>query len=79
MGISATTKIVTQSFYTGRRGVLQSGNRECVTVVESIGASGQALPPYIIFKEKNFMCDDLMTFQNTGLLIIVQTDGQVMK
>ncbi|KAJ5340358.1 hypothetical protein N7541_009482 [Penicillium brevicompactum] len=55
MGISATTKVVTQSVYTGRRGVLQPGNREWVTVVESIGASGQALPPYIIFKGKNFM------------------------
>jgi hypothetical protein len=28
MGVSATTKIITQSFYTGRRGVLQAGNRE---------------------------------------------------
>jgi hypothetical protein len=28
MGISATTKVITESFYTGRRGVLQAGNRE---------------------------------------------------
>jgi hypothetical protein len=28
MGISTTTKVITQSFYTGRRGVLQAGNRE---------------------------------------------------
>lgn len=55
MGISATTKVITQSFYTGRRGVLQAGNREWVTVIEAIGASGYALPPYIIFKGKNFM------------------------
>jgi hypothetical protein len=55
MGINATTKIITQSVYTGRRGVLQPGNREWVTVVESIGASGYALPPYMIFKGKKFM------------------------
>ena len=55
MGISATTKVITQSFYTGRRGVLQAGNREWVTVIEAIGASGYTLPPYIIFKGKNFM------------------------
>ncbi|KAL2696030.1 hypothetical protein AAEP93_003330 [Penicillium crustosum] len=28
IGISATTKVITESFYTGRRGVLQAGNRE---------------------------------------------------
>jgi len=55
MGVSATTKVITQSFHTGRRGVLQAGNREWVTVIESIRASGRALPPYIIFKGKNFM------------------------
>jgi hypothetical protein len=62
MGISATTKVITQSFYTGRRGVLQAGNREWVTVIESICASGRALPPYVIFKGKHFMVrwfDDL--------------------
>ncbi|KAJ5337526.1 zinc finger protein [Penicillium brevicompactum] len=62
MEVSATTKIITQSFYTGRRGVLQAGNREWVTVIETICASGRALPPYVIFKGKNFMVrwfDDL--------------------
>ena len=28
IGISTTTKVITQSFYTGRRGVLQARNRE---------------------------------------------------
>ncbi|KAL2697510.1 hypothetical protein AAEP93_011414 [Penicillium crustosum] len=55
MGVSATTKVITQSFYTGRRGVLQPSNREWVTVIETICASGRALPPYVIFKGKNFM------------------------
>ncbi|KAJ5143093.1 uncharacterized protein N7515_001880 [Penicillium bovifimosum] len=55
MGVSATTKVITQSVYTGRRGVLQPGNREWVTVVETICASGRALPPYVIFKGKRIM------------------------
>lgn len=48
MGVSATTKVITQSFHTGRRGVLQAGNREWVTVIESICASGRALPLYYL-------------------------------
>jgi hypothetical protein len=54
-GFAMGVKIITQSFYTGRRGVLQAGNREWVTVIESICASGRAPPPYVIFKGKNFM------------------------
>lgn len=62
IGVSATTKVITQSFYTGRRGVSQAGNREWVTVIKTICASGRALPLYVIFKGKNFMVlwfDDL--------------------
>ena len=62
MGIHATTKVITQAFFHGRRGVLQAGNREWVTVIETICATGRALPPYIIFKGKKFMArwfDDL--------------------
>ena len=62
MGINATTKVITRAFFHGRRGVLQAGNREWVTVIETICASGRALPPYIIFKGKKFMArwfDDL--------------------
>jgi hypothetical protein len=55
MGINATTRVITQAFFHGRRGVLQAGNREWVTVIESICASGRVLPPYMIFKGKNFM------------------------
>ena len=62
MGINVTTKVITQAFFLGRRGVLQAGNREWVAVIETICASGRALPPYIIFKGKKFMArwfDDL--------------------
>ena len=52
MGLTATAKVITRAEYYGRRPVLQPGNREWVTVVESISASGWALPPTIIFKAK---------------------------
>jgi hypothetical protein len=55
MGVSATTKFTTQSLNTGLRGVLQAGNRERVTVIETICASGRALPPYVIFKGRKYM------------------------
>ncbi|KAJ5135285.1 uncharacterized protein N7515_004563 [Penicillium bovifimosum] len=54
IGVSATSKDITQSFYTGRRGVLP-GHGDWVTVIETICASGRALPPYVIFKGKSFM------------------------
>jgi hypothetical protein len=52
MGLTATAKVITQSEYYGRRSVLEPGNREWVTAIESISASGWALPPTIIFKGK---------------------------
>jgi hypothetical protein len=55
MGITATAKVITRAEYYGRRSVLQPGNREWVTVVECINASGWALPPCVIFKGKVFI------------------------
>lgn len=49
MGLTATAKVITRAEYYGRRSVLQLGNREWVTAIESISASGWALPPIIIF------------------------------
>jgi hypothetical protein len=54
LGLTATTKVVTRTSY-GRRSLLQPGNREWVTTIEAIGASGYALPPCVIFKGKVFM------------------------
>jgi hypothetical protein len=54
MGLTSTAKVITRSEYYGRRSLLQPGNREWVTVIESISASGWALPPTIIFKGKLF-------------------------
>jgi hypothetical protein len=55
MGLTATAKIITRAEYYGKRSMLQPGNREWVTVIESICAAGWAPPPYIIFKGKVFV------------------------
>lgn len=55
MGLTATAKVITRSEYYGRRSLLQPGNREWVTAIETISASGWALPPCIIFKGKVFV------------------------
>lgn len=54
MGLCATQKVITRSEYYGRRSVLQPGNREWVTVIESVNASGWVLPPTLIFKGKQY-------------------------
>ena len=40
MGLFSTVKVVTRSKYYGRRSVLQPGNREWVTTVETVNALG---------------------------------------
>jgi hypothetical protein len=50
MGLIANQKVVTRAEYYGRRSLLQPGNREWVTAIESICADGYSLPPCIIFK-----------------------------
>ncbi|CBF88708.1 hypothetical protein AN0826.2 [Aspergillus nidulans FGSC A4] len=53
MGLCAHQKVITKSESCGRRPVLQPGNREWVTAIESISASGWALP-ILIFKGKQY-------------------------
>ena len=55
IGLTATAKVITRAEYYGRRPVLQPGNREWVTIIKSISASGWALPPTIIFKGKLYI------------------------
>ena len=52
MGLIATAKVVTRAEYYGRRPLLQPGNREWVTSIEAINATGFAIPPCLIFKAK---------------------------
>jgi hypothetical protein len=50
MGLIATTRVITSSDYYGRAKLLQPGNKAWVTAIEAITATGDCLPPYIIFK-----------------------------
>jgi hypothetical protein len=50
MGLIATAKVITRAEYYGRRSILQPGNREWVTSIECVGATGFVLPPMVIFK-----------------------------
>ena len=63
MGLVSTAKVVTRADYYGRRSVIQPGNREWVTTVETVNALGWCLPPMIIFKGKRYIeswfCSDL--------------------
>lgn len=53
MGVAHTAKVITAScHWTSRVWVIQPGNREWVTVIECINASGWPLPPMIIFSGK---------------------------
>src|SRR6187402_44595 len=49
MGVIATAKVVTAA-EKERTDSIQPGNREWVTVIESVSATGRVLPPLIIFK-----------------------------
>ena len=52
MGVIATAKVVTKSDTKGRPFLIQPGNREWVTVIESINSTGWVLPPMIVFAGK---------------------------
>jgi hypothetical protein len=52
MGVAATSKVVTSSDTIGRRATIQPGNREWVTSIECINASGWSIPPFIILPGK---------------------------
>jgi hypothetical protein len=52
MGVAATSKVVTSSDTVGRAVVVQPGNRDWVTTIESINASGWCLPPFVILSGK---------------------------
>jgi hypothetical protein len=52
MGVIATAKVVTGSERNGRPMLLQPGNREWVTAIESICADGWSVPPMIVFEGK---------------------------
>jgi hypothetical protein len=52
MGVIATARVLTRSDRRGRPVATQPGNREWVTVIESINCQGWALPAKVIFQGK---------------------------
>lgn len=52
MGVIGTAKVVTMSDHMGKPVLLRPGNREWVTAIEAVNASGWVLPPVIIFAGK---------------------------
>jgi hypothetical protein len=52
IGVALTLKVVTSSKTVGRATVVQPSNREWVTAIECINASGWYLPPFVILKGK---------------------------
>jgi hypothetical protein len=52
MGVAATSKVVTSSDTVGRAVTIQPGNRDWVTTIECINASGRCLPPFVILSGK---------------------------
>ena len=52
MGIAVTSKVVTSSDTVGRAVTVQPGNRDWVTTIECINASGWCLPPFVILSGK---------------------------
>ena len=55
MGQISSEMVVTTSDRRGRPRAAQQGNREWVTVIQGIGATGYALPPYIIVAGQNHL------------------------
>ena len=52
MGVITTAKVITGSERAGKPVCVQPGNREWVTVIESVSSYGWNLPPMIIFEGK---------------------------
>ena len=50
MGVASSSKVVTGSERRARPELVQPGDREWVTVIQSICAAGYAIPPFIIYK-----------------------------
>ena len=61
IGVGGTQKIITLGEYHVKRALLQAGNREWVTSIES-EASGSVHPPLFVFKGKQFPLEHLRPY-----------------
>ncbi len=55
MGVISTAMVVTSSERSGRPKLAQPGNREWVTVIQSINSQGWAIPPFIVVAGKHHL------------------------
>jgi hypothetical protein len=55
MGMIVARAVITSSERRGRPKTVQQGNREWVTVIQGINATGWAVPPFIIFQGKHHL------------------------
>jgi hypothetical protein len=55
MGMFSSVKVVTSSERCGRPRIKQPGNREWVTIIQSVYADGWALPSYFVVKSKHHL------------------------
>ena len=64
IGMIATTKVITQTDKHSHSSLIQSGNQEWVTAIETINASGWVLPLMVIFAGKTHHTN---WFENTEI------------
>jgi hypothetical protein len=57
MGVASTSNVATSFDTVGRATVVQPGNREWVTTIECINASGWSIPPIMILSAKSHQVD----------------------
>ena len=50
MGVIVIVKVVTGTNRAGQPRTVQPGNQEWVTIIKTINAQGNAIPPLVIFK-----------------------------
>jgi RecB family endonuclease NucS len=55
MGVISTGSVVTAADRRGRPKTVQQGNREWVTAIQGMNATGWAIPPFIIFQGKHHL------------------------
>ena len=55
IGVISTRLVVTAAEHQGRPKTVQQGNREWVTAIQGINATGWAIPPFIIFQGKHHL------------------------
>jgi hypothetical protein len=70
MGVAATLKVITSANTIGRATSIQLGNREWVTTIECINASGWRLLPFVILSGKLYQASWYKDLPNDWVVAI---------